>query len=477
MNIKTPFTPHLTRGAYSAIVFKDGDLYVAEGADGHVIIENTDAATTIQKAIDDYAENGFVLIKPPVTLSSTLKILKSNSNIEFLDTISSSGVKAFEIGDAANNVESSVLKMAVLDGVNKAAHGIEFKNATICQFYFRQIQKCDIGLYFNPSSGGLTNENVIAGAHMGKFNTAAIRFAANSVEWMEGNHFQTSIFEAPIGFDLLSGGNSRYQTFIGVIDCAGTSNSEDIKDAVGRQFFLCDFVRRSTCTIHKKTLLINVYGANEGNSAIEQAGGTLDFLNVGFTPFISWNFNRDSTADWTHSNCTMGTPSKSVTRLTATGVDPYIRRYIELDGGQAPTIIVRYKYISGGISEVMMYYSTAGHGYSGSYNKNAVMTTDGEWHIMVFDMNDLTVGGSDWIDNIITGLRFDFSASIDTVVDIDYIAIGGSGYASIYHMDDALKTPASASAQGNKGDIRWDANYLYICTSMDTWKRQTLNTW
>lgn len=39
------------------------------------------------------------------------------------------------------------------------------------------------------------------------------------------------------------------------------------------------------------------------------------------------------------------------------------------------------------------------------------------------------------------------------------------------------KTPASASATGNEGDICWDANYIYVCTSTNTWKRAALSTW
>ena len=38
-------------------------------------------------------------------------------------------------------------------------------------------------------------------------------------------------------------------------------------------------------------------------------------------------------------------------------------------------------------------------------------------------------------------------------------------------------TPASASASGNKGDIVWDSNYVYICISTNTWKRAALSTW
>lgn len=39
------------------------------------------------------------------------------------------------------------------------------------------------------------------------------------------------------------------------------------------------------------------------------------------------------------------------------------------------------------------------------------------------------------------------------------------------------KTPASAAAAGNQGDIAWDANFLYVCTASNTWKRTALSTW
>lgn len=39
------------------------------------------------------------------------------------------------------------------------------------------------------------------------------------------------------------------------------------------------------------------------------------------------------------------------------------------------------------------------------------------------------------------------------------------------------KTPASASAAGNAGDICWDSNYLYVCVATNTWKRTALASW
>ena len=38
-------------------------------------------------------------------------------------------------------------------------------------------------------------------------------------------------------------------------------------------------------------------------------------------------------------------------------------------------------------------------------------------------------------------------------------------------------TPSSASDFGVPGEIRWDANYIYVCVSIDTWKRMALSSW
>jgi hypothetical protein len=39
------------------------------------------------------------------------------------------------------------------------------------------------------------------------------------------------------------------------------------------------------------------------------------------------------------------------------------------------------------------------------------------------------------------------------------------------------RTPASATAAGNAGDICWDADYIYVCTATNTWKRTAISTW
>jgi hypothetical protein len=36
--------------------------------------------------------------------------------------------------------------------------------------------------------------------------------------------------------------------------------------------------------------------------------------------------------------------------------------------------------------------------------------------------------------------------------------------------------PASASAAGTLGEIRYTADYIYVCTATNTWKRTALST-
>ena len=38
-------------------------------------------------------------------------------------------------------------------------------------------------------------------------------------------------------------------------------------------------------------------------------------------------------------------------------------------------------------------------------------------------------------------------------------------------------TPSSATAAGTAGEVAWDANYIYICTATNTWKRVAISTW
>jgi len=84
--------------------------------------------------------------------------------------------------------------------------------------------------------------------------------------------------------------------------------------------------------------------------------------------------------------------------------------------------------------------------------------------------------GSDWaLDAHTDAGAYNFTA----------LAISRSGgNATFYNLVTAPQLrvslsnpPASATATGSAGLIRWDANYIYVCTATDTWKRVAIATW
>jgi hypothetical protein len=41
----------------------------------------------------------------------------------------------------------------------------------------------------------------------------------------------------------------------------------------------------------------------------------------------------------------------------------------------------------------------------------------------------------------------------------------------------ASDAPATATAAGAEGEVRFDDSYLYVCVAKDTWKRTSLSSW
>jgi hypothetical protein len=42
----------------------------------------------------------------------------------------------------------------------------------------------------------------------------------------------------------------------------------------------------------------------------------------------------------------------------------------------------------------------------------------------------------------------------------------------------AIKTaPASATAAGEAGEVRFTSDYIYVCVATNTWKRAEISTW
>jgi hypothetical protein len=68
---------------------------------------------------------------------------------------------------------------------------------------------------------------------------------------------------------------------------------------------------------------------------------------------------------------------------------------------------------------------------------------------------------------------------IGTATDnaVDKLQISGAVVASQYKLSALNIAPASSTASGTIGEIRYDENYMYVCVAPNTWKRSPLTTW
>lgn len=127
--------------------------------------------------------------------------------------------------------------------------------------------------------------------------------------------------------------------------------------------------------------------------------------------------------------------------IDSTSTDPAIRRTVSFAGS-------KYRYIQIAIFAAAtvtwdgkVFYTTAGHPESGSfYGQMTQPAFDGaNWQYITIDMSALTVGGTDWTDNNITGIRFDFGLTTLDDFYVDYIVLRGTIYpvAGLYQSSKA----------------------------------------
>lgn len=113
-------------------------------------------------------------------------------------------------------------------------------------------------------------------------------------------------------------------------------------------------------------------------------------------------------------------------------------------------------------------YGLYGH-YASKIGKNGTQPTGGT-------SNEITVGGGEirgnlsWVDDG-TSMFLGTSYSAPAISDGTGIDVNGK----ILRLRTS-KTPASSTDTGNAGEICWDANYLYVCTATNTWKKFALTT-
>jgi hypothetical protein len=129
---------------------------------------------------------------------------------------------------------------------------------------------------------------------------------------------------------------------------------------------------------------------------------------------LEYDFTLNSIFSFTTSGCTFVAGTSGAT-LTTTGADQMLRTpAISIDGATERYIyldVERTAVRTGGAWEGNIYYAIdGGHSESGSFFQDIpeIANTIGARIQVVLDMHSLAMGGTDWADNIITLVRFDF---------------------------------------------------------------------
>jgi hypothetical protein len=83
-------------------------------------------------------------------------------------------------------------------------------------------------------------------------------------------------------------------------------------------------------------------------------------------------------------------------------------------------------------------------------------------------------------DGIVQSIFFNsgnFSIGSTTDDNTNKLQVAGSVISTQYRLSALNTAPASATATGTLGEIRIDANHIYVCTATNTWKRAAIATW
>lgn len=148
-----------------------------------------------------------------------------------------------------------------------------------------------------------------------------------------------------------------------------------------------------------------------------------------FDPGIIWQF-EGSLDGWT-SNFTLTTGDYFLSVPDDAGT--YLRSPsgIAIDGRLYTRIIARIRRTSGTGWLGRASYATSGGSAHGIDTTNFHLTlattptfAGGGWVIVVWDMEMLSAGGSDWVDNIIDQIQLELSDDAATEFDVDWVAIG-----------------------------------------------------
>jgi hypothetical protein len=163
MSVKSAFLTKIGKAPYSAIAYKDGDLYVAEDNTGTVIEENTSASTVIQAALDYEAGrilclDGDYEISSPISVPSH-RILEGESRKTVFEQ-PASPIEELIKNDYVGGSTDIIIKNLTLDGKSR---GVDWKHGIWVQNVSRFEISGIYGLNFTGDGGGEANNLIVVG--------------------------------------------------------------------------------------------------------------------------------------------------------------------------------------------------------------------------------------------------------------------------------------------------------------------------
>lgn len=147
---------------------------------------------------------------------------------------------------------------------------------------------------------------------------------------------------------------------------------------------------------------------------------------------LAWEFTN-SQDGWTVTDITPTLNPTTIT-LTATTSDPRFTSPVltAFDGGLHRYVVARLKRLAGSTWDGRCTYVTPAHALTGGFSKtisDPTGGTPGGFVLGIWDMHDLTSGGDDWKESIITQIRLDFGAASGDNFEVDWIIVAKNPYA------------------------------------------------